>query len=454
MEDDELMRTAISKAKGKQKAKRETDDKATRGRSMLPSIVVKSKLRCRPPTDTVVSPPAATTSRPEPTGKNITRSKSRAQPVPFTKKRVGTQPSVVRDESVLLEVSSAGGQADTRESSPNITDAETPNTADEELTAVDGDPMRRPDRSSVNIVPPADEDHIMHDMTADMDATGDGTGKLDVTEQSNVQVNIDSRAEVNLTVPPAVQQQELPLANFDLTGEHRLTGLEQRVDLLEQRNTVLNGRLEATSASLRVSQLQLTEVTRHLATMMVVYEGLCRTYVSNDPMFPAPVASQSNITLPPGVGWQQVADEIIHSGVFASLSHQSHHQQVAGTLTHPSDSASAIMGVAGRTVSVEQQRQADILAGQDYYSILAETQGSVPMLNQPVPPSPTANISLPAASTDQMVTTTSSRASAPPGMAITMSPSSLGRSSSFPGAPAGTNVPGLSDSSHQPCAQQ
>ncbi|KAG2112331.1 uncharacterized protein F5147DRAFT_771392 [Suillus discolor] len=227
-----------------------------------------------------------------------------------------------------------------------------------------------------------------------------------------------------------------------------------RVDLLEQGNIVLNSQLEATSASLRVSQLQLTEVTHHLATMVVVYEGLCRTYVSNDPMFPAPVASQSNITLPPGVGWQQVADEIIHSGVFTSLSHQSHNQQVAGTSTHPSDSALAMMGVAGRMVSVERQRQADILAGQDYYSILGDTQGSVPMLTQPVPPSPTANISLPAASTDQTVTTTSSRASAPPSMAITMSPSSLGRSSSFPGAPASTNVPGLSDSHHQPCTQQ
>ncbi|KAG2112332.1 uncharacterized protein F5147DRAFT_771393 [Suillus discolor] len=277
MEDDKLMRTAVSKAKGKQKAK---------GQSMLPSIVVKqkknlpstskpapgtsatsspkrpwdcdlclragvpclpgigkctkrpigacahchqSKLRCRPPTDTIVSPPAATTSQPEPTKKNITRSKSRARPVSSTRTRVGTQTSVVRDESVLLEMSSAGGQTDTRESSPNITDAQTPNSADDKSMAVDVDPMRRPDRSSVNIVPPADKDHIMHDMMADIDATGVGTGELDVMEESNVQVNIDSTAKVNSTVPPPVQQQELPPANFDLTGEQRLTGLEQRV---------------------------------------------------------------------------------------------------------------------------------------------------------------------------------------------------------------------------------
>ncbi|KAG1864553.1 hypothetical protein C8R48DRAFT_672614 [Suillus tomentosus] len=252
--------------------------------------------------------------------------------------------------------------------------------------AVNGDPMCRPDRSSVDIVPPADEDHFMHDMTADMDATGDGTGELDVMEESNVQVNIDLRAEVNSKAPPAVQQQELPPANSDLTRERRLTGLEQRVDLLEQGNTALNSQLEATSAS------------------------LC------------------------------VTDEIMHSGVFTSLSHQSHNQQVAGKSTHPSNSASAIMGVAGRMVSVEQQRQANILARQDYYSILGETQGSVLMLTQPIPPSPTANVLLPAASTDQMVTTTLSWASAPPGVAITMSLSSLGRSSSFPGAPAGTNV--------------
>ncbi|KAG1894992.1 uncharacterized protein F5891DRAFT_984576 [Suillus fuscotomentosus] len=298
--------------------------------------------------------------------------------------------------------------------------------------------MPGPDIAASNTVALTDQDQVMEDITAEVDATA----------------HMDSTAEIDHTVTSNLQKPPTPTAEPNRDVEERLTQLEQTVALLNRTTFIQNIQLESTRASLHVRQLQLTEVTCHLATLVVVYKGLRRAYVPDDPMFPAPALSQSNITLPPGIGWQQVADEIINSGIFTSLSHHSQNQPAAGTSATLGNSALGIMGVAGGMSSAERQRQADILAEQGSFAVLGETDELASRHIPTTSHSPPAKSSPLEAVATQIPMTHLPSASAPPGMATVQDPLTGAHSASFPGAPVATNFPGRPRSTRHSCTHQ
>ncbi|KAG1894984.1 uncharacterized protein F5891DRAFT_1194650 [Suillus fuscotomentosus] len=441
MKDQEVITVAVRNVKGKARAKDETEDTDTKGRPVLPTIIMtkasetstssqlpkrawdcagclqaevpclpgigkrskkpistctcchKSKLKCRPLIDNAGSKPANTTSQPEIAGKCVTRSTSNAKTTKSTTTSAHTHASALMDAPTPLGSSSAAGPTDTLELSPCVTDCLTSKTADNAFTIAEGNTMPMPYTPVNQTVSLPDHDQVMENTTA----------------------------EARMTCEVAATSEVAGTTIVDGMAEQRIARLEQQVALLDQATRLQKIELDTTRASLN---------------------GLCHAHIPDNPMFPAPTSSRSDITLPPAGGWQQVTDEIINSVIFGSLSHQLQNWPEPGPSAMPGDSISAIMGVAGEMVSPERQWEADLLAQQDV--IAGGTDGSESQVTQTLVHSPEV----------QSITSHLFGASVTPGMAAVQEPLTGGLSELVKGLTVGENFPGRSDSDQQVSTHQ